>query len=160
MAPDASVRMTEATDVERLYREHRERLWRSVYLFAGDRELATDAVAEAFAQALRRGSAIRSVLPWVWRTAFRIAAGELQRRGRVGPPSIEGSYEMPFEAASLTEALGRLSGRQRQALVLRYYADRSLRETASIMGSSTAAVGMLVSRGRRRLRTLLEEEHD
>ena len=35
--------------------------------------------AEAFAQALRRGTAIRDPRSWVWRAAYRIAAGEKQR---------------------------------------------------------------------------------
>ena len=72
-----------ASEVEVLYREHRDRLWRAVFLFCRDREMASDSVAEAFAQALRNEKTIRSVLPWVWRAAFAIAAGELKRRGRV-----------------------------------------------------------------------------
>ena len=38
-----------------MYREHGARLWRAVLLASGSREVADDAVAEAFAQALRRG---------------------------------------------------------------------------------------------------------
>jgi len=47
-------------ELERLYREQRDRMWRAVFAFAGDSEVASDAVAEAFAQALKRGVAIRS----------------------------------------------------------------------------------------------------
>jgi DNA-directed RNA polymerase specialized sigma24 family protein len=150
------MRVIEHSEVERLYREHRERLWRAVFLFAGDRDVATDAVAEAFAQALRRGPAIRSILPWVWTATFRIAAGELKRRGMAAPVTEGASYELPLETVSLIEGLGRLPARQREAIVLRFYGDRSLREIASIMGSSVPAVGMLLSRGRRQLRGLLE----
>ena len=42
--------------LERVYRENAERLWRAVLLAFGSREVADDAVAEAFAQALRRAS--------------------------------------------------------------------------------------------------------
>jgi RNA polymerase sigma-70 factor (ECF subfamily) len=66
--------------IERVYREQGDRIWRAVLLSIGDREVARDAVAEAFAQALRRGDAIRSPERWVWRTAFRIATGEMKRR--------------------------------------------------------------------------------
>jgi DNA-directed RNA polymerase specialized sigma24 family protein len=55
-------------------------MWQAVVAFAGDPEVASDAVAEAFTQALRRGDAIRSPEPWLWRTVFRIAAGELKAR--------------------------------------------------------------------------------
>jgi DNA-directed RNA polymerase specialized sigma24 family protein len=33
-------------------------MWQAVFAFAGDPEVASDAVAEAFTQALRRGDAI------------------------------------------------------------------------------------------------------
>jgi RNA polymerase sigma-70 factor (ECF subfamily) len=45
-------------------------MWQAVFAFAGDPEVASDAVAEAFAQALRRGDAIRSPERWLWRTVF------------------------------------------------------------------------------------------
>ncbi|TMK86784.1 MAG: hypothetical protein E6G44_01900, partial [Actinobacteria bacterium] len=51
-------------ELECLYRDERDRMWRAVFAFAGDREVASDAVAEAFAQALRRGAAIRSPERW------------------------------------------------------------------------------------------------
>ena len=50
------------------------RLWRSLLAYAGDPEVASEAAAEAFAQAVRRGEALRDPAAWVWRAAFRIAA--------------------------------------------------------------------------------------
>jgi DNA-directed RNA polymerase specialized sigma24 family protein len=77
----------DAVRLERVYEEEGARPWRAVYLYAADREVASDAVAEAFAQALRRGNELRSPERWVWRTAFRIAAGELK------PPSPVSSVD-------------------------------------------------------------------
>src|SRR4029450_10299362 len=82
--PDVLVDTSPRGELERLYRDQRDRMWQAVFAFAGDREVASDAVAEAFAQALRRGHAIRSPERWLWRTVFRIAAGELKRRGGQG----------------------------------------------------------------------------
>ena len=45
--------------VEALYRDDADRLWRAVCAFAGDPDIASEAVAEAYAQALRRGPAVR-----------------------------------------------------------------------------------------------------
>ena len=59
---DADVGSEEAPSsnaVERVYRSQGARLWRSVLAFAGDAEVANDAVAEAFAQLLRRGANVR-----------------------------------------------------------------------------------------------------
>ncbi len=144
-------------EVGQLYREHRDRLWRAVFLYAGDREVATDAVAEAFTQALRRGAGINSILPWVWRAAFRIAAGELKERRRMASQIETDAHEAPNESLFLAEALAKLSPKQRAASILHYYADYSLKETAAVMGSTVPAVGMQLSRARRRLRELLEE---
>jgi RNA polymerase sigma-70 factor, ECF subfamily len=147
-------------EVERVYREHRDRIWRSLLLYTGDRELAGDAVAEAFAQALRRGPAIRSVLPWVWRTSFHIAAAELKERSRFVEERDVATYEMPTEVTEVAEALGALSDRQRVATILVYYAGCSLAETARMLDSNVPAVGMLLVRARRRLRRVLEDPPD
>lgn len=72
----------DADQLDLVYEEHGARLWRAILLYSGDPDVASDAVAEAFAQVLRRGDAVDSPERWVWRSAFRIAAGELLRRVR------------------------------------------------------------------------------
>lgn len=143
--------------LERLYREQGDRMWRAALAFAGDPEVASDAVAEAFAQALRRGDAIRDAERWVWRTIFRVAAGELKARARTVPLERKGAYEMEEPARELVAALARLSERQRAAVVLHHAAGYPVREVASIIGSTPAAVKVHLLRGRRRLRELLKE---
>lgn len=144
-------------ELDRLYREHGDRLWRAVLGFAGDREVASDAVAEAFAQWLNRGAAVHDPARWIWRAAFRIAAGELKDRRRRHEMSVrtEDSYEIPEAAAEILEALKRLSPRQRAAVVLHDHVGYSAREVASILGSAAATVRVHLSQGRRRLRGLL-----
>ncbi len=159
---DGSVTVaTHAGAVERCYREQAERLWRSLLLFSGNREVANDAVAEAFAQALRRGDEIRDLDRWVWRAGFRIAAGELALR-QSSPGSLTAAHdvgvEMPASTVDLVRAMTRLSPKQRGAVVLHHYAGYSNRETARILGSTTAAVGVHLERARRRLRELLEDD--
>ena len=146
------------TELERLYRERGDRMWRSLYAFSGDPDVASDAVAEAFAQALRRGDEIREPERWVWRAAFRIAAGDLQRRGRGAPLTTEVSYEVEEPARELVAALARLSPKQRAAVVLHHAADYPIKEVATILGSTQAAVKVHLARGRARLRDLLEED--
>lgn len=145
--------------LERLYREDGDRLWRAVLAFAGDPDVAADAVAEAFAQALRRGTAIRDPGRWVWRAAFRIAAGALQEWRRP-PPLVQRWYGMDEETIELVEALRRLPPKQRAAVVLHHAGGYPAREVAAIIGSTPAAVRVHLSRGRRRLRTLLEVDED
>jgi RNA polymerase sigma factor (sigma-70 family) len=144
--------------IERLYREQGDRLWRAVLLYAGDGEIASDAVAEAFAQALRRGEAIRSPDLWVWRTAFRIAAGELKRRRSLSEMPVDSAYELPAQTGELLVALPRLSPKQRASVILHYHAGYSLREVAEIIGSTQSAVGVHLNRARKRLREELGDE--
>jgi RNA polymerase sigma-70 factor (ECF subfamily) len=147
---------THAEGLEGLYRRDGARLWRAVLMYAGDREVAGDAVAEAFAQALRRGDAIRDQRRWVWKAAFRIAAGELKRRDRPGAP-VERPYEDADLPLLLREALARLSPKQRASVVLHHYGGYPVRDVARIIGSTASAVGVHLHRGRERLRRLLED---
>ncbi|MDP9295444.1 MAG: sigma-70 family RNA polymerase sigma factor [Actinomycetota bacterium] len=146
-------------ELERLYREQGDRMWRALYAYAGDPEVASDAVSEAFAQALRRGEAIRAADRWVWRSAFRIAAGEMKRRCDAPLPAFaEATYEMEEPARELLDALRSLSPKQRAAVVLHHAGGYPVSEVAAIIGSTTAAVKVHLMRGRRRLRELLEDE--
>lgn len=145
-------------DLERLYREHGDRLWRSLVLSTGSRDLADDAVAEAFAQALARGEDLRDPLAWIWRAAFRIAAGELKERTVVVELDVDPVQEASDSVADLVRALGTLTPHQRAAVILADYAGYAHREIAEILGSSVSAVGVHVHRARRRLRRLLDAD--
>ena len=137
-----------------------EALWRAVYAFCRDREIASDAVAEAFAQCLRRGAAVRDQRAWVWRVAFRIAAGELKARGRWGPFPEYVTQEVPEDSVRIVNALGALSSHQRAAVLLRHYGGYSSREIADLLGIGASTARVHLSRGQRRLRSLLEDHDD
>jgi RNA polymerase sigma-70 factor (ECF subfamily) len=156
---DAAVEAGPATELERVYRGHGPRLWRALLAFTGDRDVTSDAVAEAFAQALGRGAALRSPLHWVWRAAFRIASGELKAGRRWPPLEPERSYVLPDPDPEAIRALARLPKGQRAAVVLHHVADYPVAEVARILGSTAPAVRMQLTRGRRRLRQLLEGSH-
>jgi RNA polymerase sigma factor (sigma-70 family) len=155
---DAAVTTEPRDAVERVWREQGAKLWRSLVAFTADRELASDAMAEAFAQALGRGDAVEAADRWVWRAAFRIAAGELRDRRRSSDATVrERVAEMPDPVADLVAALRTLSPNQRAAAVLRFYADLPTREVAHVLGCSQATVRVHLAQARRRLRPLLEE---
>lgn len=151
---------TDERDLEAVYRREGEGLWRALVLATGNPEVASDAVAEAYAQALRRGDALDNPAAWVRHTAFRIAAGEMKRIRALEPLPAEISSEVPEAFSDLWRALASLSQHQRTAVVLADYAGHSHRDIARILGSSVAAVGVHVHRGRKHLRALLEESDD
>jgi RNA polymerase sigma-70 factor (ECF subfamily) len=155
---DASVAADPTTSVEDVFREHGARLCRSLMMYTGDAEVAGDAVAEAFAQAIRRGDQLRSPRAWITTTAYRIAAAEMGNRRRTAYAQIEVAHEMPEPAFDLIAALARLSPKQRAAAILHFYEGYTKAETAEIIGSTASAVGVHLNRARRRLRDLLGDD--
>ncbi len=147
-----------ADDVEQTFREQAVRLWRAIVLFSGDPDIASDAVSEAFAQAIARGPAITHLDRWVWRSAFLIARGELKSRSRDSHEVPDLPGVVPPETVDLVKALANLSPKQRASIVLHHYAGYTTRETAAIIGSTAGAVGMHLARGRSRLREALGDE--
>ncbi|MGH2489173.1 MAG: RNA polymerase sigma factor [Candidatus Limnocylindria bacterium] len=142
-------------ELEAVYRQEGDRLWRALVAFGRDPDLASDAVAEAFAQALRRGSAINDLPAWVWRAAFRIAAGELKRRPAALDRIPDRGYLPPTADIDLLNALAQLPDKQRAAVILFYYADAPVRDIARRTGMSQLSVRANLSRGRKRLKDLL-----
>lgn len=160
MALGHSVRVLEveaSPDYAALYREIGPQLWRAILAYSGGRrDIADDAVGEAFARAMESRVRIRSPYPWLYRTAFRIAAAELRRDVREGPED-EAHLDDPA-IADLMRAMRQLSPKARAAIYLHYQADLPVREVARLTGSSAAAVKVQLHRGRNRLRELLGAE--
>jgi RNA polymerase sigma-70 factor (ECF subfamily) len=152
--------MTER-DYTALYRQVGPQLWRAIYAYSGGRrEIADDAVGEAFARALEHDGRVRRALPWLYHVAFRIAAAELRRQPE--PLADEAIHLDEPVNGDLVRALRRLTPSQRAAVFLHYEADLPVREVARLMGTSAAAVKVHLHRGRNRLREILgdEEDHD
>jgi len=72
-------------------------------------------------------------------------------------PSAEHGAFVLLERSEVVAALRDLPGRQREAIVLRYYADLSEADIAAAMGISRGAVKSHTARGMAALRTALEQ---
>jgi RNA polymerase sigma-70 factor (ECF subfamily) len=156
--PLADERTTEAHDFDALFREAGSGVFRTLYAYtAGRRDIAEEAMAEAFARALARSGTIRDPIAWIYRTAFRLANDELRAERRRGPaPTDTGTA--PPELGGLIEALRSLSPNQRAAIVLRHVLDLDISEVAHRMGTARSTVRVHLHRGRKRLRELLGAE--
>jgi RNA polymerase sigma-70 factor (ECF subfamily) len=161
---DAIVEAPGSERIEAVYREEAPRLWRALIAFSGNPDIAADAVAESFAQALRRGDALDDPTRWVWRAGYRIAAGELlaqSRRSEQLRTSPGGStLDLTERSIELIDALARLPDKQRAVMVLHYLVDLPTAEIARRLGVSAVTVRVHLNQGRRRMRTLLEENDD
>jgi RNA polymerase sigma-70 factor (ECF subfamily) len=102
---------------------------------------------------------------WLYRVASNLCIDRLRRRGRPGrvlagnalpeipdeTPGPERRLLARDQAAALAQALDTLPDRQRLAIVLRHFEDRSNPEIAAILDASVEAVESLLARARRDL---------
>lgn len=148
--------------VQQTFADHSEKMWRSLRAFTGDPDVASDAVAEAFAQLLRRGPGVHDPAAWAWRTAFRIANGELKTRSAFVSDELLENRAAPADpdVVDLLRGLSQLSRNQRLAVVLHDYAGFTSGYAAELAGSTEAAMRVHLLRGRRRLRGFLDDSAD
>jgi RNA polymerase sigma-70 factor (sigma-E family) len=150
-----------------LYAEHAPAAARLAYLLVGDRHLAEDIVQEAFVRVAGRLWALRdpgAFNAYLRRTVLNLARGHMRKKERERRYLDQWAHsgrrpqEDPPDSAvrdELDRALGRLTMRQRTALVLRYYEDLSERQTAELLGCPVGTVKSLVARGLEALRAEL-----
>ncbi|PYC77106.1 SigE family RNA polymerase sigma factor [Streptomyces tateyamensis] len=145
------------------------RLFRTALLLAGDWHLAEDltqaTLAKLFAswakvrraehpEAYARSVLVRTYLSHhrLRRSAERPAVGEL--------PDVVAPQGDPELRVTLLAALGELGPRDRAVLVLRYWEDRSVEETAAELNTSPGAVRSQCLRALARLREALGPQSD
>jgi RNA polymerase sigma-70 factor (ECF subfamily) len=131
-------------------------------------EDAEDATEEVFLKVrvrLSQYDTSRPFTPWLYRVAANHCWDELRKR-RTGGAALDADFDLPdektesVESTLLTaeargrvrEAIARLPDRPRLVLVLRYFADMSYTEIASVLQVSDSLVGVMLLRARRRLR--------
>ena len=145
-------------ELEALYRARLDEFTRAATAIAGDRELALDAVQEAFAKAVRKRRRFRGDGPleaWVWRIVVN-AARDARRRHDSAADSRE-AVQLDGEPREPLP-LELLSQRQREVLFLHYYADLDYETVGAALGISSGTVGATLSTARQKLRTALVKE--
>ncbi|MFD9301841.1 SigE family RNA polymerase sigma factor [Streptomyces sp. NPDC060048] len=142
-------------------------LYRSACLLAsGDTHLAEDLVQETLGRMyLLWGRISRIDNPAAYAQTVLVRAFLTHQRRRSTGERPVGDFPEPGAQATggadpalrltLLEALGRLAPKDRAVLVLRYWEDRSVEETADAMNVSSAAVRTRSSRALGRLRDQL-----
>ncbi|MEJ3743642.1 SigE family RNA polymerase sigma factor [Actinomycetes bacterium KLBMP 9797] len=160
-----------ATEEDREYVEYvsavLDRLRRTAYLLCGDGDRADDIVQATLVAVYLRWRKIRAVDNidgYVHRILVRRYIDE-HRTGwaRVLLAWRQHDVEAPAgrdleDAHAVRDALAKLSRGQRTVLVLRYFCDLSIEDTAAALGCSTGNVKSQSSRGLAALRDLLGEQ--
>ncbi len=153
--------VTDLQDFDGFYRRTYRAAYRTALGVVGSPALAEDVTQEAFVDAYRRQSSYRgegSAEAWLQKIVVNRAIDELRRRGRrseisfdlVAEPAYSG--DDGIDRSTLLDAIGRLDGRQRAAVVLRYFHGYPLRTVGEVLGTSEGGASMLLQRAMDRLR--------
>jgi RNA polymerase sigma-70 factor (sigma-E family) len=143
-------------------------LFRTAYLLTGHRHDAEDLLQTALARTCVRWSSIRdkgAADAYVRRAMLHLAQRGWKRRGREvvaehlpeGPESSEDHLAVRADHLVLWQEVRRLPPRMRAVLVLRYFEDLSVRETADALGCSEGAVKSQTHHAIARLRAALPD---
>jgi RNA polymerase sigma-70 factor (sigma-E family) len=159
-----------------LYAAHWHSLVRLSWLLVRDQQLAEETVQDAFVAMHSRWSKLKNqdlALAYLRRCVVNSSRSALRHRkvedrflssetstmtarGTAQEPSAEMRAIEHAEGARLLAALGRLSGRQREVLTLRYYLDLSEAQIAGALSISAGSVKAHAHRGLAALRTDVE----
>jgi RNA polymerase sigma-70 factor (sigma-E family) len=143
------------------------RMRRTAYLLCGDWHLAEDLTQNTLAKVYTQWNRILrvdTVDAYVHRILFRTYIDTYRRRRRreilssVVPDVADAPHAVSDVRLTLLAALGQMSHRYRAVLVLRYWEDRSITETAEALGVSEGTVKSHSSRGLNQLRAILGDQ--
>lgn len=140
-----------------VYTRMRPDLVRLAHLLTGSRDLAEDVVHDAFVACAARWASIDVPDAYVRRAVTNHAHSVSRRigRDRTKTERYAGRATPPLPEPELDETwdvLRRLPDRQRMALVLRFYDDRSEAEIAELLGCRPGTVKSLIHRGLAKVR--------
>ena len=174
--PDKNGRMSMSELDDELARVHPEAFAWALAVSGWDRQEAEDVLQTVYLEILdgrARFAGASSFRTWLFavirRTASRrrlsrlVSDNRLVRWLQARPVSSPAdSTERPVllgeSSRVLTEALGRLSTRQRRVLELVFFLDLTVEEAAEVMRMPVGTARAHYARGKKRLRLLLEEE--
>jgi RNA polymerase sigma-70 factor (sigma-E family) len=153
-----------------VYRTHARRLVGLARLLLDDATQSEEVVQEAFARTYAGWSRLRrpdDPLPYVQRAVVNLARGGLRRRVRARAfrpertpdvPSAEHSAALRERGREVAAAVRTLPRRQRECVVLRYYLDCSVHETAQALRISDGSVKQHLHRAHATLADRLGEQ--
>ena len=153
-----------------LYSEHYRALVRLAALLVRDKPTAEEVVQDSFVAMHGGWQRLRDAekaLAYLRQAVVNRSRSVLRHRTVVDKnlhkappdmPSAEHGALVLLERSAVVAALRGLPDRQREAIVLRYYADLSEAEIATAMGISRGAVKSHTARGMTALRAALEQE--
>ena len=140
----------------------RMRLYKTALLYLDNESQAVDAVDEAVYKGLRSCRSLRQpeyFETWLTRILINVCYDQLRRQKRFVPlEELSETAVEDFDALPLKEALRRLPKELRDVVILRFFADCTLAETADILGIPLGTAATRQRKALQLLRLELREE--
>jgi len=138
----------------------------------GDQDTAEDVTGDVFAAAFAAYERVRpdpaGVRPWLFRIARNAVVDHYRRRKPQSPLDAVAQHSSDDDPArdflgkeqdeELQLLVQHLSREQREVLLLRFAGDLSFSEIASTLKKNEPAIRMLLHRGLRKLKTVMDDE--
>ena len=147
-----------------LFRRHRDRMWAVALRTTSDRELAADAVQDAFISAFRRADSYRgdaAVTTWLHRIVVNACLDRLRRQRPTSElpeqelPDARDAHASLETRLDVRHALEQLPEGQRMALVLVDMHGLSVAEAAEVLDVAVGTIKSRCARGRAAMAELL-----
>jgi RNA polymerase sigma-70 factor (sigma-E family) len=146
----------------------RDRLRRTAYLLCGDWDRASDLVQEALIRVYVRWPRLErrgGELAYARKAVVSAYLDQVRRRSSTERPqetdhTVASGEDVATEVATrqaLMDALAQLPPRQRACVVLRYFEDLSVEQTAALLGCTEGTVKSQTSRALFSLRSMFED---
>ena len=160
--------------LETIYRRHVERVWRYAWFRTHSHEAAADIVQETFLRVARAAGGFQGrsqFSTWLFAVARSVAVEHARREKRrrelateprvlrlvrPEPAALGRSMEDSEMREAVREAIARLPGPQRDAIVLCGLSGLNVREAAEVLGWGESRVKTTLFRARHRLRDMLQ----
>ena len=156
------------SELEELFREHHQLIYRTAYSVTGRRHDAEDVLQTIFLRLLRRGlppGFNQNAQGYLYRAAVNLSLNVVRTRNR--QPMVDGVERLlvavPPPGSSpdddlrrrLLDAIAQLKPRAAEILILHYEHDKSDAEIAKMLGTSRGTIAVALYRARARLKKLL-----
>jgi RNA polymerase sigma-70 factor, ECF subfamily len=160
----------EGTDAATFCEALHPSLYGALLLYCGSREVAEDLTQETLLRVWRHWATVSAMSRpdrWALRVAFNLAKSGFRRVriarrvAALADPTYADRDSDPTDAIAVRAAVATLPARQRAAVVLRYFNDLSVADTAEILGCAEGTVKALTSQAVANLRrSISADTHD
>ncbi|MBI2098288.1 MAG: RNA polymerase sigma factor [Candidatus Wildermuthbacteria bacterium] len=154
------------------YEKYADALFRYCYFRLSDEEKAKDVVQDTFVKTwdyIAQGKSIAEMRAFLYRVASNCIVDQyrkrkttslnyLQEKGFEPRLDIREKLETEIEAKEVIEVLQQLDEKYRDAFIMRYVGELSVKEIAEILGEAENTVSVHIHRAVKQVRLLLKHE--